>query len=412
MTGLQTAFGLVLTGLAAWQLRPVFRRQAGSAERGQAGRDPGRWRWRRAARTSQPVRLLGWKPCLDEQPALWKELLRSRGRGLLRWIGFALTAIGGSYLAYYTIWYAGMALAEWWDFGSSPPFDISNPSVSARLQQWHTLRWQRANGFSWIERSSYLDFLGWVVPLPYLLGVLAVAGAAAASITAEHEGDTWASLTSTDLTGREIVTAKLLGALRRGIKFAGVILLMAAIGAVAGALHPLSFPALAIALLTYGFFAAAFGTWISLQVRSTWRAQFLTVTGLLLINVAGQGLINAFCHLGVSPQAWPGFTPYEISKLVLPPYFSLELAAVSWPRLWPIPSIDDGTAWLTIFSVVSVLGYVALAVLLYWHSLRRFEVLAGRARRSRRRPQAKPARAAGTENQNTFSQPDVFATSI
>ena len=54
-----------------------------------------------------------------------------------------------------------------------------------------------------------------VVPLLYLVGIVTVAGAAAAAITSEHEEDTWVSLTATDLTGREIVLAKLLGPLRR-----------------------------------------------------------------------------------------------------------------------------------------------------------------------------------------------------
>ena len=59
-------------------------------------------------------------------------------------------------------------------------------------------------------------FLYGVVPLLYVLGILGVAGSAAASITSEHEEDTWVSLTATDLTSREIVFAKIIGAMRRG----------------------------------------------------------------------------------------------------------------------------------------------------------------------------------------------------
>jgi hypothetical protein len=40
-----------------------------------------------------------------------------------------------------------------------------------------------------------------------------VAGAAAASITSEHEEDTWVSLTTTDLTGQEIIFSKIFGAI-------------------------------------------------------------------------------------------------------------------------------------------------------------------------------------------------------
>ena len=62
------------------------------------------------------------------------------------------------------------------------------------------------------------------MPLIYLVAVVRVAGAAASAITSEHEEDTWVSLTTTDLTGREIILAKLAGALMRGVRLAEVIL--------------------------------------------------------------------------------------------------------------------------------------------------------------------------------------------
>ena len=69
-------------------------------------------------------------------------------------------------------------------------------------------------------------------------------------------------------------------------------------------------------MVVYASAAAALGIWISVQLRSTWRAQFLTMASLLLINVFGQGLLNMLSRFGYAPQLWPGFTPYEISKLV------------------------------------------------------------------------------------------------
>ena len=54
-------------------------------------------------------------------------------------------------------------------------------------------------------------FYHFTIPLLYLVGISNVAGSAAAAITSEHEEDTWVSLTSTDLTGREIIFAKLWG---------------------------------------------------------------------------------------------------------------------------------------------------------------------------------------------------------
>jgi hypothetical protein len=141
--------------------------------------------------------------------------------------------------------------------------------MAARRGRGRKLGWRINNRFSWSNRENYLTYLQYVVPLLYLLDLMAVTGAAAAAMTAEHERDTWVSLTSTDLKGREIVLAKLLGSLRRGSWPAMVIMLMAIAGVIAGSLHPLSVPAVMAGLLAVGFAAAALGIWISLQLRST-----------------------------------------------------------------------------------------------------------------------------------------------
>ena len=121
------------------------------------------------------------------------------------------------------------------------------------------------------------------------------------------------------------------------------------------------------------------GVWISLQLRSTWRAQFLTIAGLLLINVMGQGLLNALSGL-VSPPAFGRDSLRTKSpSYSWIPSSSQRLSVASWPRSWWLSSIDDGLAWQTIFSILSVVSYAALAAVLTWHSLRRFEVVAGRA---------------------------------
>ena len=126
--------------------------------------------------------------------------------------------------------------------------------------------------FTWGNRATFQSFLRGVIPLVYIIGILGVAGAAAASMTSEHEDDTWASLTATDLTGREIVFAKMFGAMRRSLKFGEMILLLALAGAVAGSISPLSIPLLILAMVVYASAAAALGIWISVQLRSTWRS--------------------------------------------------------------------------------------------------------------------------------------------
>ncbi len=49
---------------------------------------------------------------------------------------------------------------------------------------------------TWEHRRFFQMFIRVVIPLTYVVGVLAIAGAAAASMTSEHEDDTWMSLTS------------------------------------------------------------------------------------------------------------------------------------------------------------------------------------------------------------------------
>jgi hypothetical protein len=355
MIGLQLAFGLVLAILAALQLRPIFRRQDGGARIQSMGgirsilTRPRRWR-------------LGRRRPVSDHPMLWKELHTGGPRGFARLVGILLTVIGGGFLVYYAFWFASMAILEMWDSG----FLLSSVDFARS-----------------VHRRELAAFLHFVVPLLYVLGVLAVAGAAAAAITSEHEDDTWVSLTTTDLTGREILFAKLRGALGRGRRIAEVILLLALVGATAGSIDALSLPALCVALPVYGWFAAALGVWFSLQLRSTWRAQFLTVAGLIFVNVLGQGFLNALWKFGLAPQVWPGFTPREISQILFAPEIANRLANTSWPISWWFSAIDDGLAWQTILSALSVLGYTGFAALLTWNALRRFEGVAGRARRAR-----------------------------
>ncbi len=362
MMGLQLASGLVLALLASWQLRAIFRRQdaGGSATnvRGIRSLLASRRRWQ------------FWRrPALGDRPMLWKELHTGGTRGLAQFISLLLTIIIGGFLAYYTVWWGMLAVAEFWDLG-----------------RWYSTY----NSLSHMHRTVFGTFLRFVVPLLYLFGILGVAGFAAASFTSEHEEDTWVSLTATDLTGREIVLAKLLGAMKRGRRFAELIVVLSLVGVIANSIDILSVPCLIIALGIYGWFAAALGVWISLHLRSTWRSQFLTMASLLLINVTGQGLLNALSVFRFAPQIWPGFTPAEIGKLLIDERYLLELTTKPWRQYLSVSSMDNSALWDAIFSVISVLSYAALAAFLNWHSLRRFEYVAGRAQRAITTPPATP----------------------
>jgi ABC-type transport system involved in multi-copper enzyme maturation permease subunit len=346
LMGLQLAAGVVLSGLAAVQLRPIFRRQDDTVRKS---------RGLRAILTS---RRLKSHPRLGDRPMLWKELHTSRPGGFARFVGALLTLIAGGFLAYYAVWLGLNAFLELRKFGYGGP------------RNWETAEW----------RLVFHRFLVPIIPLLYVVGAVTVAGAAAATITSEHEEDTWVSLTATDLTGPEIILAKLLGALGRARRLWGVIGLLIAAGIALDSLHWLTLPALALALAVYGWFAAALGVWISIQLRSTWRAQFLTIASLLLVNVIGQGILNTLSARGFAPQLWPGFTPYEVGKLVMDTRIMLNLTHMTWPQHWRFWDLDDGMGWLTVFSIINLIAYAFLAAFLTWDALRRFEIAAGRAR--------------------------------
>jgi ABC-type transport system involved in multi-copper enzyme maturation permease subunit len=366
MMGLQFVFGLVLATLASWQLRTIFRRQdaggGASHVRGIRALFGSRVRWR-----------LWRRPVLRDRPMIWKELHTGGARGLARLVSFALTGIIGGFVAYYTIWLGGLAIAEFWDNGRLVQYDY----------------------WSQNHRIQFAFYLRVVVPLLYVLGILGIAGNAAASITSEHEEDTWVSLTATDLTGREIIFAKLLGAMKRGCAFGELIILLSIVGVIANSVELVSLPCLVVALGVYAWFAAALGIWISLHLRSTWRAQFLTMASLLLINVSGQGLLNSFALFRYAPQLWPGFTPAEIGKLLLDARYIHDLRSRPWPLSWSVWSIDDSPVWHVITGIISVTSYAGLAAFLTMHTLRRFEFIAGRAKRARGESSTGPKRKAG-----------------
>ena len=151
---------------------------------------------------------------------LWKEYLHRPPRGLARLVGFLLTAL----------------------------VEVFSPTTHSGSARWQSVRGRdaglapRSEYVDWVHRNAFMWFLYAVVPLIYVLGMLGIAGSAAATITSEHEEDTWVSLTSTDLTGREIIFAKILGAMKRGRKFAELIVFLTSSASSRGRSAPFSVP--------------------------------------------------------------------------------------------------------------------------------------------------------------------------
>ncbi|QEH32043.1 ABC-2 family transporter protein [Aquisphaera giovannonii] len=361
MIAYQAVAGAVFAVAAACQLRAVFRRQEG-----RAGREAGpRRRW--AAR-------LGMRPSLGDRPMLWKELFTARPRGFARIIGGLVTLAAGGAFLYYAVGYGWDAFREMRDHAyarSADPWDDAN-----------------------VARWKFHFFLKYTLPFLYIPALLGLAGAAASAITSEHEADTWVSLTATDLTAGEILLAKWLGALRRPWRIVAVIVLSTVAGVLVGSVHPLSLPVQLACLASHGAFAATLGLWISLHLRSTWRAQFLTVSVLLLVNLLGQAALNL--HHYPIPMIWPGFAPYDLSKSILSPRFpdALKAEAADWKyRSW---DIDDGFLWTATFLALGLAVYAAATIGLGKLCLLKFDDVAGRARR----PAGRTGQTTNTDHRN------------
>jgi ABC-type transport system involved in multi-copper enzyme maturation permease subunit len=340
----QLAGGAILAVAAACQLRRVFR-----AQESRSGREP-------RPRRGWAVRL-GLRPALGDRPMLWKELFTARPRGFARIVTGLVTLLAGSVFLYHAIWYGSMAYLEMRD----APLVRSTGYWSQRTP----------------NRAQFLWFLKTTLPFLYIAALFGVAGGAAAAISSEHESDTWVSLTATDLTAREILLAKWLGALRRPWRIIAVIVLSTIAGILVGSAHPLSLPVQVACVAVHGAFVATLGIWISLHLKSTLRAQFLTVSVFILINLLGQVTLNL--HRYPIPMIWPGFAPYDLSKSILPAgiFDILEAEANSWK--FGIPAIDEGVVWTAVFLALSLAACAAGTVVMGILCHRKFDEVAGRA---------------------------------
>jgi ABC-type transport system involved in multi-copper enzyme maturation permease subunit len=247
MVGLQLAGTILLLLVAIRRLRPTFRRQE---------EVPARTTWFRARKSRRRART---HPECGEDAVLWKEryfapsdiftklvLLPSIVAVTVPLI-LVVETVGGFGDYFYSLWQSGLRYA---------------PDNAARL--------------AWALRI----YLGWYSAF----WLLAVAGAAASAITIERETDTWVSLTSTPLTGWEILRAKVVGAVWNQRGFAAVMIFVWFMALVTTAVHPLEIlkSVAIVALLTW--MVAAIGVSFSMRAQSTSRALVATITTLCVLN--------------------------------------------------------------------------------------------------------------------------------
>jgi ABC-type transport system involved in multi-copper enzyme maturation permease subunit len=341
----QAPMTLVLIVLAAWRLRPYSQRVDGTQRS---------W-WRRSVERTARNR-----PGCGDWPMLWKELRTERRGG---WARF-LERIAGLSVAGLVIW--GGA----WVLFVSSPFGWSNPG-------------QRFNEYLFI-----------ITPLLSVVLISQVMTVAAGSITGERESDTWTGLTATTLTGREILAAKLLGALWRGRGLLALILLIWITGCFVGALQ---WRVMAIALIELGvymMFAGCFGLVLSLAMPNTHRAQVLGFGLLIFVNVFGQAALGVWYSMKrtLVPFFFPGCMPVSLGETLrlggsihwLMSWLDVKLRMASESNNSISYNNASDQGWHIATVLLGMVVYAALAYGLWRLALVRYEIAAGRPRRSQK----------------------------
>ncbi len=269
----QAVGSFVLLALATWGLRPAFRRSGGAAGRHTARGRLGRFLSRR------------WRPRrpIGDDPMLWKETHGTPGSRLI-----ALVSI----MAASTVVLMG--------------YDSLKDSMP---RSWRALV---ENGYRIAEsdprRALNAELRVAAAGLIGVWGLLLMINAAT-SISREREDDTWISLISTPLPGREILRAKLVGSAWSCRHLAYAILGIIALGTVMGAFHPLG-AAIAVAqMAAFGLFVVAAGTLISLRAKTTAAA-----IGAGVVLLLGLGLI---VPLMIGSVSRPGPSAFATSHPVL-----------------------------------------------------------------------------------------------
>ena len=347
MCGLQVAYGFLFVTLAVWRLRPGFRNEG-------AGRHPLRSRLPRLLPRQGGWRLLP-RPACGDDAMRWKELHVGRLGGITKLVSAFVGLILLALLSYWTLFFAPPSFAEVASYGYG---------------------WSG----TYASRLSFNMFLRIAGGCLYVLVTLGVASAAAGGVTGEKEGDTWTSLVTTDLTGTEILRAKMIGAAwsMRGIlgTMAGLWL----IGLVAGAVHPIGLFAIVVETAVFLWFAAALGTAMSMWSKSTTRALGWTIATLVFLN--GGYLMCCLPFRMNTPLVALGCTPFA-HGLSLLSYRDLPDLLNPTSGGYGGPFTGMGGGRFALLCAASPVAYALAAILLTTAALGGFDRAVDRPDRSR-----------------------------
>jgi ABC-type transport system involved in multi-copper enzyme maturation permease subunit len=256
--GLQVSYGTMFITLAAARLRAASRDDG--TRRGLAGKIASFARKRR------------WfpRPECGDDAMLWKERYVARTGGMTKAVlGLVVVALLGL-MGYWLVEFLNPALAEMWDDGY---FHVGN------------------------ARREFNVFLRLVSAAIFVLWSLGVASSAASGMTSEREEDTWISLVSTPLSGREILRAKLIGPVWALRHLAYLMFGLWGIGLAVNAVHPAGVLACLVELAVFTWFLTALGTAFSSRSRNSTRSLALTMVTLIFLNGA-----YLFCCIPLQPN--------------------------------------------------------------------------------------------------------------
>lgn len=288
------------------------------------------------------------RPAIGVDPMMWKERYTSRTGGVVKMLGLLNNLFWAVLIGIFMFAYARPAV-----------HDLFTGTGTA------------------LNRNELLDVIRVVTVFVTGFWLLGTAITAAAAIASEREDDTWLSLIATDLHGREILRAKMLGSILR-FRWMGVMLLVVwIIGMLGGAIHPLSFVIATLELAIFLAFAAALGVRVSLTSHSTSRSLaitlgvFVTMNGGYLLGClpSPRFQVNA-TMAGVMP--WILMTSLFTKQTLAD--FDVFLNRPPWMRFvgWE--------AWPILPSFIGIAIYAVLAVLLARRAFFLFDLVADRPR--------------------------------
>jgi hypothetical protein len=349
MVGMQVGAGALFILIAAWWLRPIFRRQEESRPRltwfGSRARAP---RWLK-------------RPECGPDAMIWKERHFARTD-----IFTKLVILPATIILTVTVILGGR-------------FDET-------VRESFVDVWSKGYGVSTRDTIALNSTLRYITPLYLTLWLLAVAGAAASSMTFEREQDTWDSVVSTPLSGWEILRGKSVGVLWGLRGFGALLSLFWIVGVAAGGIHPLGLllALLVVAILTW--FVIALGTRASLIGKKTSRALTSTIAILLLLNV---GYLVVLYPIALAERDPEFFTHSILGCTPVIASYSL----LSYPQVGQLsaaitgPSRPNGFDFRAVgYSALVLLGYVLASGILTWRLVDRFDRVVDRPRRDANQP--------------------------